>query len=187
MISIMVPVHSGLRVSDRAFWRICRDNRDLRFIRTAERELLVTPPAGTESSRCNASLTAQLWNWNELEKLGKVFDSSAGYTLPNGFIHAPDASWIETARWEAIPRPVRRRFAPICPTFVAELMSPSDRRDEVRGRCDSSSTKALNWVGFSTPKPLKSRSTTAETVSGKLSSDPRRSLVKTSCRDSSST
>ncbi len=123
---------SGLRVSHKAFERLCRDNRDLRLERTCRGELIVMPPAGTESGGRNAPLTARLFLWSEADGSGKSFDSSAGYTLPNGAIRSPDASWIALDRWDALSRDDRRRFAPICPDFVVELTSPSDTRAETR-------------------------------------------------------
>lgn len=134
LIPLMVPERSGLRVSDKSFWRLCRDNRDLRLERTARGELIVMAPAGSESGCRNAGLTAQLWNWNRASGLGYCFDSSAGYRLPNGATRAPDASWIARDRWEALSLDERRRFAPICPDFVAELMSPTDNRETVRAK-----------------------------------------------------
>lgn len=133
-IALMVPERSGLRVSDRGFRRLCRANRDLRLERTARGELIVMAPAGSESGGRNAGLTGQLWAWNRATGLGYTFDSSAGFRLPNGATRAPDASWIARDRWEALAPEERRRFAPICPDFVVELMSPTDRRDEVRAK-----------------------------------------------------
>jgi len=40
---------------------------------------------------------------------------------------SPDASWVAQARWDALSAADRRGFARICPDFVAELLSPSDR------------------------------------------------------------
>jgi Uma2 family endonuclease len=133
-IALMVPRRSGLRVSAEAFWRLCRANPDLRLGRTARGELIVMPPAGADSGMRNAGLTAQLWNWNRAADLGVVFDSSSGFTLPNGLVHAPDAAWVSAPRWEALAPEQREKFAPICPDFVAELRSPSDRKREVRDR-----------------------------------------------------
>ncbi|MBX6313031.1 MAG: Uma2 family endonuclease [Isosphaeraceae bacterium] len=129
-----VPEHLGLKVSRRVFERLCRANPDLRLGRMARGELWVLPPAGSDSGRRNASLTARLWNWNRAFGLGVAFDSSSGFTLPNGVIHAPDASWIARERWEALDPSQRTTFAPICPDFVAELRSPSDKLILLRSR-----------------------------------------------------
>jgi Uma2 family endonuclease len=133
-VALMVTNRSGLRVSDRAFWRLCQDNPDLRLERTARGELIVMPPAGTETGGRNAGVTGQLWAWNHASGLGHTFDSSTGYKLPNGATLSPDASWIARERWATLSPKERRKFAPICPDFVVELTSPSDegRRPNVQ-------------------------------------------------------
>ncbi len=83
-------------------------------------------PAGSETSARNSDVNADLVFWNRRTKLGIVFDSSGGFKLPNGSDRSPDASWIIKERWEALTLEERSRFAPICPDFVMELMSPSD-------------------------------------------------------------
>ena len=125
-IALMVPRRSGLRASPAAFWRLCAVNDDLRLELTFRGEVIVMPPAGADSGRRNAGLTAQLYAWNQRDRAGFVFDSSAGFTLPNGAVRAPDASWILRPRWEALAVGDRRRFAPICPDFTVELTSPKD-------------------------------------------------------------
>ncbi|WP_254245234.1 Uma2 family endonuclease [Hymenobacter sp. BRD67] len=66
-------------------------------------------------------------SWNRQHGLGLTFDSSAGFTLSTGAMLSPDASWIARVRWDALIADDRRGFARICPDFVAELLSPSDR------------------------------------------------------------
>jgi len=41
-------------------------------------------------------------------------------------VRSPDAAWIKSTRWQAIPVELRKKFAPICPEFVIELRSDSD-------------------------------------------------------------
>lgn len=55
-----------------------------------------------------------------------MFDSSAGFTLPNGANRSPDASWITNERWNALKNEQKASFAPICPDFVIALRSYSD-------------------------------------------------------------
>jgi Uma2 family endonuclease len=72
------------QLSDEQFFQLCQDNRDLRLERNAKGDLIIMPPTGGETSNSNAGITAQLWLWNNLNKLGVVFDSSTGFKLPNG-------------------------------------------------------------------------------------------------------
>ena len=114
------------RLSERRFVQICQANPELHLERTATGELIVMSPTGSETGLRNTQLTGQLWWWNEQQDLGEVFDSSTGFRLPNGADRSPDASWVSKERWRALTPAQRRRFAPLCPDFVAELRSPSD-------------------------------------------------------------
>lgn len=116
----------SIKLTDEQFFQLCQDNRDLRFERNANGDLIIMSPTGGETSNSNAGLTAQLWVWNQQTKLGKVFDSSGGFKLPNGADRSPDASWIPLERWNALTPEERTKFLPLCPDFVVELLSPSD-------------------------------------------------------------
>lgn len=98
---------------------------------TANGELIIMPPTGGKSGISNAGLTAKLYNWNKQTKLGKVFDSSTEFRLPNGAKRCPDASWVLRERWEALPRDDRKRFPPLCPDFVRSRYTQTMRSHPV--------------------------------------------------------
>ena len=123
-------------LTDELFTQLCQANPLMRLERSAEGELVIMAPAGMESSGRNLILTGQLFVWVQKTGLGKAFDSSAGFTLPNGAIRSPDASWITRERLNTLTREQRERFAPICPDFVAELRSPSDEVDILREKME---------------------------------------------------
>ena len=56
-----------------------------------------------------------------------AFGPSMGYTLPNGAMRAPDASWVPLSRLSALTPEDENRFFPICPDFVIEVRSLTDR------------------------------------------------------------
>lgn len=125
-LSIRLP-ECPLTVTPEQFTAIAAANQDLRLERTANGELIVNPPTGGESSRRNISITAQLWNWTENHpELGVAFESSGGFSLPQGSTRAPDASWVSRDRWEALTPSEKEGFAPLCPDFVVELRSKTD-------------------------------------------------------------
>lgn len=132
MTALTLNLPSAMELTDERFEQICHSNRDLRFERTSTRELVVMSPAGSETGRQNLGLSGQLWLWNRQVRLGVTFDSSAGFTLPNGAIRSPDASWITQERWNSLDTSQKRKFAPICPDLVLELCSPSDRLTELQ-------------------------------------------------------
>ncbi len=114
------------------FARLAADYPDLRIEMTREGEIIIMPPAGGETGSKNADLTADLVIWNRAEKTGKAFDSSTGFVLPNGAKRSPDASWVPVAEWEALSSEERQEFLPLCPTFVIELRSRTDRLSTVQ-------------------------------------------------------
>jgi Uma2 family endonuclease len=122
-----------MRVSDRAFEKLCQVNPDLRLERTARGVLEVMPPTSGDTGQKNGWLTAQVVLWAMDDGSGVAFDSSTGFTLPNTAVRSPDASWILNDRWNALPEERRRiGFAPICPDFVVELRSNSDSKETLR-------------------------------------------------------
>ncbi len=115
------------RLTDEEFVLFCFDNRDLRIERDAQHQITIMPPTSSETGYSNNELSRQLANWNIKTELGLTFDSSSGFTLSTGAMLSPDASWISQPRWDALSADDRRGFARICPDFVAELLSPTDR------------------------------------------------------------
>ena len=116
----------AIEMTEEQFLKLCSDNGGLRMELTAKRELIIMPPAGGTTSRRNGRMNQQLFNWSDRDGTGIAFDSSAGFTLPNGAVLSPDASWILLSRWETLSGEEQDKFAHICPDFVIELRSPSD-------------------------------------------------------------
>ena len=119
-------------LTDEQFEQLCAQNRDTKFEITSQGELIIISPTGSESGRQNGDLFGQIWYWNRQQKLGVVFDSSTGFTLPNGAKRSPDVSWIENSRWNSLTQKQKRGFAPIAPDFVLELLSPNDRLQDIQ-------------------------------------------------------
>lgn len=131
---IVLQMRPVLNLSEDQFFEFCQVNRDLRIERTEQGEMIVMAPAGGDSSGKNAELTRQLANWAKQNGTGKCFDSSCGYILPNSAVRSPDASWISHARLKTLTAEQRRKFMPLCPEFVIELRSPSDRLADVQAK-----------------------------------------------------
>ncbi len=115
-----------LQFTDDEFFEFCQENRDLRFERNVDGEIIIMPPTGGITGDKNGELIADLKMWNRSTHAGKVFESSTGFVLPNGATRSPDASWLEKSRWDALTEEEQAKFVPLCPDFVAELISPSD-------------------------------------------------------------
>jgi len=134
MVNPTITIPKTFQVSHEQFKQLAIVNRDLRLERTATGELIVMPPTGSETSNRNLDIEGQLWLWNRQTKLGKAFNSSGGFHLPNGADRSPDASWVSRERWEALTPEEQEGFAPICPDFVVELRSKSDNMEPLRAK-----------------------------------------------------
>ncbi|MCC3409406.1 MAG: Uma2 family endonuclease [Microcoleus sp. PH2017_10_PVI_O_A] len=139
MESQTIPLHSPLELTieltDEQFFQLCQENRDLRFERTSTGELIIMPPASSDTGRRNAELSFQVQGWSRQNKhLGIAFDSSTGFKLPDGADISPDAAWIRRDRWDALTPAEKEKFAPICPDFVVELRSTTDSLEKLRAK-----------------------------------------------------
>lgn len=109
------------------FEQLCRSNREMRLELTAKGELIIMPPTGSKPGLRNASINYGLSAWSRENGSGICFDSSTGFILPNGARRSPDGSWIRVERWEALAPEEQEGFAPLCPDFVIELCSRTDK------------------------------------------------------------
>jgi Uma2 family endonuclease len=119
-----------VKLTNTEFERLALLNRDLRLELTATGELMIMPPTGGETGNRNFEIYIDLGIWNRQYRLGKAFDSSTGFKLPNGATRSPDVSWLENSRWESLSKEQRKKFLPLCPDFVIELLSENDETME---------------------------------------------------------
>src|SRR5947207_4258970 len=115
-------------LSDEQFVELCSDNRDFHLEFTAQKELVIVTLPGGKTGRRSAIICRRLGNWAEKDGTGVTFGPLTLFALPNGARRAPDASWLKNQRWEALTDEQQEKLTPVCPDFVLELMSPSDRR-----------------------------------------------------------
>lgn len=116
----------AIPLTDEQFFQLCINNRDLRFERNANGDLIIMPPTGGETGNRNGRIIQQLFNWTDADRTGISFDSSTGFKLPNNADRSPDAAWIPLEKWNALSSEQQEKFLPLCPDFVIELRSPSD-------------------------------------------------------------
>ncbi|MEA5470686.1 Uma2 family endonuclease [Spirulina sp. 06S082] len=145
---LILQTRPAFEMTDEQFFEFCKINCNYRIERNAKGELLVMSPVGSETGHYNAKLTQQLGNWSDEDGTGIDFDSSAGFTLPNGANRSPDAAWVKLEKWQAIPLEQRRKFAPICPDFVVELRSPSDNLKPLQEKMEEyiENGASLGWL-----------------------------------------
>jgi len=115
--------------SDEQFVELCADNRDLFFELTAQKELLIMTPPGPGTGRKHGRIYYRLEEWSEKNGTGITFPPGTLLQFRNGAKRGPDASWVRLEDWEGLTKEEQEEKIPLlCPVFVVELMSPSDRR-----------------------------------------------------------
>ncbi|MBW4663630.1 MAG: Uma2 family endonuclease [Chroococcus sp. CMT-3BRIN-NPC107] len=146
LLSVILPGSESMTTEQ--FYEFCQENRDLRIERTANGEVIVMPPAFSDTGNRNLKISQQLSNWADKEGTGETFDSSAGFTLPNGAIRSPDTSWIKLERWNALTEQQKASFAPICPDFAIELRSKSDTLKNLQAKMQEyiDNGASLGWL-----------------------------------------
>ncbi|HEV2831483.1 MAG TPA: Uma2 family endonuclease [Hanamia sp.] len=145
---IELEIPSLKNMSDEEFFNFCVQNKKARIERDENQQIYIMPPTGNDSSAKNATITFELVLWNKKHKKGIVFDSSAGFFLPDKSMRSPDTAWISNERWMKVSEEEKKKFAYIAPDFVIELMSPSDRLNELQAKMEKWITNGvlLAWL-----------------------------------------
>lgn len=104
--------------------------------RDANGKVKIMPGREGKTGNRNAKLTRQLDAWAERDGRGVAFDSSTLFRLPNTAMRLPDAAWVSRARLATLSEKEKERYLPLCPDFVVELTSPSDRLPMVREKME---------------------------------------------------
>jgi Uma2 family endonuclease len=132
----ILRLQPALEMTDDQFFELCQINRDLRLERTAQGDIVIMPPTGFETGNRNQEINRQLGNWTRKDGTGVACDSSTGFKLPNGADRSPDAAWIKRERLAELTPEQKRKFLPLCPDFVIELRSASDRLEDVQAKME---------------------------------------------------
>jgi Uma2 family endonuclease len=136
------------KVNNQEFFEFCQRNPEWQMELTSAGDLLIMPPTGGETGRINFNLTVFFGAWVAANGTGIGFDSSTGFTLPNGAKRSPDLAWVTRARWEALTVEEREAFPPLCPDFVVEIRSRSDSIDALQTKMDEylANGTQLGWL-----------------------------------------
>ncbi len=135
-------------LSREQFYQLCQNNPDLILERDPLGKLIIMSPVGGESGAQEASLIFKVSLWNHQSQLGVVFSSSTIFSLPQGGDRSPDVAWVSLSRWERLTPEERESFPPICPDFVIELRSKSDRLEPLQSKMREylASGLKLGWL-----------------------------------------
>src|ERR1700746_1966715 len=99
-----LTLNPELRMNDDEYYAFCMANKDVRFERTAQGEIIIVPPAGWESSYQSGEAFGQLREWAKRDGRGKASDASAEFILANGAALSPDAASVSNRRLSQLSR-----------------------------------------------------------------------------------
>lgn len=145
---LVLHLRPAVEMTEDQFFEFCQINGLWRIERTAEGDILIMSPVGGGGSSRNLDLAAQLWAWAKRDGSGAAFESSAGFTLPNSAMRSPDAAWVRKSRLRNISGEQREKFLPLCPDFVVELKSASDRLATLQAKMEEyiDNGAQLGWL-----------------------------------------
>ena len=148
MVRLTLDLSPILTLTRPQFYQLCAANPEMKLERSATGELIVMSPTGGETGNFNSELTMEVAIWNKQTQQGKTFDSSTGFSLPQGGDRSPDVAWIPLDKWNALSPEERRGFLPLCPDFVIELLSPSDNWTEAQKKMEEYRDNGcrLSWL-----------------------------------------
>jgi Uma2 family endonuclease len=123
-------------VTDEELMRLSAESRPLRLERDANGELIVMSPTGTGGGRIETRVILELGDWARKDGRGEVFGSNTGVKLPDSSVRAADAAWVSSPRLNALSDAELKGYAAICPEFVIEVRSESDRLSDLQAKMD---------------------------------------------------
>ena len=135
-------------MTDEAFAQLCAEHPDLNLEWSAHGQLIIMPPTYTWTGAQNNEISRQLANWARQDKRGLAFDSSTSWLLPNTARRSPDAAWILKQRIQDLDPAAFSRYWPVCPNFVIELRSQTDRIRALRDKMEEwlANGTQLGWL-----------------------------------------
>jgi len=147
-IEMPVTLKMGDLMSEEEFFQFCQMNDTLEFERDSQGNIILMSPTGSFTGEFNSRILIELGIWNKENYLGTTFDSSTGFTLPNGAVRSPDVSWVKSEKWKLITENQKEGFAPICPDFIVEIRSKSDGLKYLQNKMEEyiSNGTQLGWL-----------------------------------------
>ena len=147
-MELPLKIRSVAGLTDDMFFDLCQANSQLFLERDKDGNIIVMAPTGSDTGNYNFELAFELGLWNRHSKAGYVFDSSTGFTLPNGAVRSPDVSWVVKSKWEALTESQQTKFAPICPDLVVEVKSGSDNLNDLKAKMEEyiANGSRLGWL-----------------------------------------
>lgn len=123
--------------SDDEFFEFCATNDPLRIERNSKGQIIIMSPSGSKTGNIHFKIYSAFAHWyDKHENTGYLFDSSAGFKLPDQSVLAPDAAFVSKHRWENLSEEQQKKFAPLTPDFIIEVRSESDSLIQLKSKME---------------------------------------------------
>jgi Uma2 family endonuclease len=122
---------------DEEFERVCRLYPEMRIEMDESGNIIFMPPGSLDSGFHSNEATVQLALWSRKDGTGRAFDGTTIWTLPSGAKRSPDASWAPKTMLRQLTREELQSVSKgrLCPPFIIEVRSPSDRLKAQQDKC----------------------------------------------------
>jgi len=136
------------KLTDEEFSEFCAANRDYRIERDKDGNIIFMSPVHTDSGFYEGEVFDAVKAWSKKSKLGIAFSSSTGFTLPNTAVRSPDTCWVSMEKWQSLTEKEKRSFAPVCPEFIVEIRSKSDKLADIQAKMEEwiENGTQLSWL-----------------------------------------
>ncbi len=92
-------------------------------IELREGNIVIMSPSDSVCGEVGVQFSTLLNMWVRKHNLGRVFDASTGFRLPNGDLLSPDVSFVSRERLKQNPR----TYLSVVPELIVEIKSSRDR------------------------------------------------------------
>jgi Uma2 family endonuclease len=149
-----IPLPATIRfarpLTDEEMFEFCAENEGLEIECDADGSITLMTPGGPDSSRLNVLLLTEFTIWARQDGRGNVLGPDLGVRFPDKTMRAPDAAWISIESWTPARLSRRKRpgYLPVCPEFIAELRSNTDRASQIEAKMEfwMSRGAQLGWL-----------------------------------------
>jgi Uma2 family endonuclease len=148
MAGLSIQIPNAQRADSKWFFDLCLANEQWQFERTPDGEVIVIAPPGGEGGWRETDTITQLAVWSGRDGSGRAFGTSTGFQLPNKALRFPDSAWVKRSRLARLTRAQKESFLPLCPDFVIEVRSRTDRLARLRDKMEEylENGAKLGWL-----------------------------------------
>jgi len=123
-----ITLRPAAPLSDEELMQFSASNKPYRIEQNKEGDLTIMTPVGGIGSNHEFLIASAFTRWMDSGADGMVFSPTVGFRLADGSCLSPDGAWISGTRWNSLSPEEQEGYPPLCPDFLIEVRSRTDRR-----------------------------------------------------------